>query len=76
MVCLPHAGHSPAGGTGWVRLSLRLTVACLLEQCLQVFLRPAPVVLNNGNWSSGLTCPHSLHFLETFGIVVGVNYLI
>ena len=78
MVCLPHAGQFPAGGIGWLRLSLRLTVACLLEQDLQVFLRPAPAVLKSGNWSSGLISPHSLHCLvsETFCIIVGVDNLI
>lgn len=76
MVCLPHAGQSPGIGTGCCLLSLRLTVACLFEQHLQVFLRPAPAVEKSGKSSSGLTSPHSLHGLEAVTVVVGVDDLI
>ena len=76
MVCLPHAGQSPGDGGTCCRLSLRLTVACLFEQHLQVFLRPAPVVEKSGKSSNGLTSPHSLHGLEAVIVVVGVNYLV
>ena len=76
MVYLPQLGHSPSLGIGCCRFNRLRTVACLLEQDLQVFLRPAPEVLKSGNWSSGLTSPQSLHFLETFCIVIGVNDLV
>ena len=49
MVCLPQAGQFPGDdGGGFCLRSLRLTVARELEQVLQVFLRPAPAVENNG----------------------------
>ena len=64
VVCLPHAGHSPADDGGGLCLrNLRLIVANALEQCLQVFLRPAPTVLNSGKSLRSLISPHSLHCL-------------
>ena len=64
VVCLPHEGQSPADdGGGFCLRSLRLIVANALEQCLQVFLRPAPTVLNSGKSLRSLISPHSLHCL-------------